>query len=121
MTGALEAAVVLGVFLLAEGAGLAVARNLAFSTLVFSELFRSFAARSPDRTFFSVGAFTNRSLLGVVGVSVLFQVLLQQSAWLCGLFRIAPLSPWQLAITVLAGLIPVTTLELSKFLPKSAG
>ena len=72
-TGALEAAVVLGVFvwsLRAEGLG--VARALAFDTLVISELFRAFAARSPTRLFGQVGVFTNVRLLAVVFLSVVF-------------------------------------------------
>ena len=49
----------LGVFVWALSArDLAEARNLAFSVLVFGELFRAFAARSTTRVFWEVGAFT---------------------------------------------------------------
>ena len=50
LTGALEAIVTLGVFVWAlRRSSLVEARDLAFNTLVFSELFRAFAARSPGR------------------------------------------------------------------------
>ena len=67
--GLLEAAATLGVFVWALNArDLAEARTLAFSTLVFGELFRAFAARSTTRLFWEVGAFTNLRLLAVVVV-----------------------------------------------------
>lgn len=37
--------------------------GLAFSVLVFAELFRAFAARSTTRLFWEVGAFTNIRLV----------------------------------------------------------
>ncbi|MCM2256018.1 MAG: cation-translocating P-type ATPase, partial [Vicinamibacteria bacterium] len=54
-----EAGVVLSVFLTRLEAGtVAEARSFAFSTLVFCELFRAFAARSRALTFWQVGTFT---------------------------------------------------------------
>ena len=74
-TGLLQAAATLGVFVWALNArDLSEARNLAFSVLVFGELFRAFAARSTTRVFWEVGAFTNLRLLGVVLFSVLMQL-----------------------------------------------
>ena len=75
VTGLLEAAVTLSVFAWAlNSRGLGEARNLAFSVIVFSELFRAFAARSTTRLFWEVGAFTNLRLLGVVLVSAVVQL-----------------------------------------------
>jgi Ca2+-transporting ATPase len=66
-TGLLQATATLGVFVWALNArDLSEARNLAFSVLVFGELFRAFAARSTTRVFWEVGAFTNVRLLAVV-------------------------------------------------------
>ena len=66
-TGLLQAVATLGVFVWALNTrDLINARNLAFSVLVFGELFRAFAARSTTRLFWEVGAFTNLRLLGVV-------------------------------------------------------
>lgn len=113
-TAAIEAAIVLAVFVATLDQGNPVARNMAFSTLVFSELFRSFAARSPDHVLFEVGAFTNLKLLGVVAISGAFQVALQFMPKAAELFQIAPLSMAQLAVAVGLGLVPVTVLEVAK-------
>src|SRR5262249_30999742 len=69
-----EAGVVLATFswMLRHG-GLLPARGLAFSTLVFCELFRAFAARSPRLLYWQVGAFSNLPLVAVVVVSALLQ------------------------------------------------
>ena len=54
-TGLLQAATTLGIFVWALNArDLVEARNLAFSVLVFAELFRAFAARSNTRLFWEV-------------------------------------------------------------------
>ena len=114
-TGVLQAAVTLGVFVWALRArDLAEARNLAFTTLVFGELFRSFASRSATKLFWEVGAFTNLRLLGVVVASVLIQIGIHHIPALEALFEIRDLSLEDCAITLLLGLIPVTVLELTK-------
>jgi Ca2+-transporting ATPase len=114
LTALLEGAVVLTIFLATLESGLDVARNMAFSTLVFSELTRSFAARSPDRVLFEVGAFTNLKLLAVVALSAAFQVALQHVAWVAEVFQVAPLEPRQALLAAGAGLVPVTVLEVRK-------
>jgi Ca2+-transporting ATPase len=115
LVGVLEAAVVLGVFLWADPAkNLELARSLAFSTLVFAELLRSFAARSPTRIFWEVGAFTNKVLLGVIIVFVLIQVMLYEIPAVRELFALVPLRREELALVLVLGLIPVTVLELAK-------
>ena len=62
----LQAAATLGVFVWALNARyVAEARNLAFSVLVFGELFRAFAARSARPLFWEVGVFTKRATRSV--------------------------------------------------------
>jgi len=129
-TGLLEAAVTLGVFVWAlDGRGVNGARSLAFSTLVFAELLRAFAARSPDRLFWEVGPLTNLGLLAVVLLSALVQLGLHTIPWTQGVFETRALSPADLALVFSLGLIPVSVLELSKVLrrwgkarvPRNAG
>ena len=90
------------------------ARNLAFSVLVFGELFRAFAARSTTRLFWEVGPLTNKWLLGVVLVSVLMQLGLHYLPSVQALFKIGPLSAADSALTLLVALGPVTIIEVSK-------
>ena len=116
-TGLLQAAATLGVFIWALSArDLIEARNLAFSVLVFGELFRAFAARSTTRVFWEVGVFTNRWLLGVVLFSVLMQLGMHYIPAAQAVFEIGPLSIADCALTVLVALGPVTVIELSKLI-----
>jgi Ca2+-transporting ATPase len=115
MTGLLQAGVTLGIFVWAlTSRDLTEARNLAFTVLVFGELFRAFAARSPTRTFWEVGAFTNLRLLGVVLVSVCVQLGIHHIPMTQAFFQIGALSPADCALTLLVGLVPVTLIELQK-------
>jgi P-type Ca2+ transporter type 2C len=121
-TGALQAAVTLGVFVWALRArGLDEARNLAFTTLVFGELFRSFASRSATKLFWEVGAFSNLRLLAVVVVSALVQIGIHHIPPLERLFQIRDLPMEDCALTLVLGLIPVTVLELSKLVRRAIG
>jgi Ca2+-transporting ATPase len=114
-TGLLQAGVTLSVFTWAlQARDLTEARNLAFSTLVFGELLRAFAARSSDRLFWEVGAFTNLRLLGVVVVSVFLQIGLHHIPWTQLLFQIGDLPLADCALALGLGLIPVSILELTK-------
>jgi Ca2+-transporting ATPase len=121
LTGLIEATVTLGVFAWAlDARGLDEARNLAFSVLVFTELFRAFAARSPDRIFWEVGAFTNLRLLGVVIVSVFLQLGLHHIPWAQDLFQLQDLPLADAGLALGLGLIPVSVLEIRKLVRRWA-
>jgi Ca2+-transporting ATPase len=114
-TGLLQAATTLGVFVWALNArDLVEARNLAFSVLVFGELFRAFAARSTTRLFWEVGAFTNVRLLAVVVFSVLLQLGIHHVPAAQAVFEIGPLTAADCALTLLVALVPVTVIEMAK-------
>jgi Ca2+-transporting ATPase len=114
-TGLLLAAVTLGMFAWAlKTRDLVEARNLAFSVLVFGELFRAFAARSTTRVLWEVGVFTNLRLLGVVAVSALIQLAIHHVPSTQAMFGIRPLSATDCALTISVALVPVTIIEASK-------
>ena len=120
-TGLVEAGVTLGVFIWAlRRRDLDEARDLAFNTLVFSELFRAFAARSPDKLFWQVGIFNNLRLVAVVVVSALIQIGIHQIPAAARLFRIQDLPLETRVMPFLLALIPVTALELRKLLRRPA-
>jgi Ca2+-transporting ATPase len=113
--GAMEAVVVLGVFVWAlRTRGLSEARALAFDTLVVSELLRSFAARSATRVLAQVGVFTNARLVAVVLASMLVQIGLHQIAGLAHLFELSSLHAADAVVAIALGFVPVTVLELAK-------
>ncbi len=93
---------------------LSEARNLAFSVLVFGELFRAFAARSTTRVFWEVGAFTNVRLLAVVVFSVLMQLGIHHIPAAQAVFEIGPLSAADCLLTLLVASGPVTVIEVAK-------
>jgi P-type Ca2+ transporter type 2C len=119
-TGLLQAGVVLGVFVWAmSDEGIDTARNLAFSTIVFVELFRAFGARHPDRTFWEVGALTNLRLLAVVAGSAFVQIGMHHVPVVQKLFHVTPLSMFDCVLTIGLGLMPVTILEVSKLVRRT--
>lgn len=114
-TGALQAIPVLTVFIWALAArGLEVARNLAFSALVFGELFRAFSARDPDRPFWEVGIFSNMKLFLIVLLSGMLQIGIHHIPATQELFNIGALSLADCGLSVAIGFIPVGILELRK-------
>jgi Ca2+-transporting ATPase len=116
-TGALQAAVVLAAFAVVHREhGLLAARDAAFTTLVFVELFRAFSARSPDRTFFQVGALSNLRLLAVVVGSAVVQLALHEIPIARTLLHLEPLDPVDAALALGLGLVPVSAIELAKLL-----
>jgi Ca2+-transporting ATPase len=113
--GLLEAVVVLATFgWVLQTDGLVAARTAAFTTLVFSELLRALAARSPSRLFWEVGPFTNLKLLGVVAGSILLQLGLLQLPATRELFGLAEIGLRECGFALLIGLIPVSAWELAK-------
>ncbi len=121
-TGLLQAVATLAVFVWALNArDLVEARNLAFSVLVFGELFRAFAARSTTRVFWEVGAFTNIRLLGVVVFSVLLQLGIHHIPAAQAVFEIGPLSAADCALTLLVAMGPVTVIEVTKLVRRWSG
>jgi len=117
LTGFLQGLVTLAVFGWALRArSLSAARDLAFTTLVLGELFRSFASRSRTRSLWKLGLFTNRSLVLVVGLSVAAQLVLHFVPVTRRLFQLAPLDGADLARALGASLVVVTVLEINKWL-----
>ncbi|HEY0705935.1 MAG TPA: HAD-IC family P-type ATPase, partial [Polyangia bacterium] len=114
-TGLLEATVVLGVFSWAlQTRPVTEARTLAFTTLVFAELFRSFAYRSSTRLLWEVGPFTNLRLVAVVAISLLIQLGMHDIPGMANLFQISDLAAADTVLTLALGLIPVSVIELAK-------
>lgn len=75
------------------------ARTMAFTTLVFAQLFNTFNCRSDRRSAFH-HLFTNRWLWGAIALSAAFQVAVVQLPFLNEPFRTTPLGvgDWALAI-----------------------
>lgn len=92
------------------------ARNLAFSVLVFSEVLRSFAARSELRSFFETDILSNLKLVAVVAVTVLVQLAIHHLPFTEEFFAIGEISMADCALSLAIGFIPVSVLETAKIL-----
>lgn len=115
--GLLEAGVVLGMYwYLLETQGEAQARNLAFTTIVFSQMLRAFGARSSSRVFWSVGAFSNLWLLGVVLITGLLQLSLHFVPFTQTVFELRPLTPSDSLLVLPVAFISITVVELKKLI-----
>lgn len=115
LTGLLQAAVSLGVFIWAlEYREVSEARNLAFSTLVVGELLRAFSARSETLPIWELGLLTNLRLLGVVVASLLLQLAIHHFAVTQSLFQISSLSVGDCLLSFACGSIPLVVIESSK-------
>lgn len=92
------------------------ARDLAFTALVASELFRSFSARSGSRTSWQVGIFTNSWILGVVIATFGLQVGIHYIPFFHSIFKISPLDLNEITYILPFALMTVTAEELVKLL-----
>lgn len=90
------------------------ARTYAFSFLVFAELFRSFACRSDEKTFFQMGAFSNIFHLIAVAIPLVFQIWLHHNDTFQSVFKVKHLEWQDCLIMIGVTLLPVTFLELRK-------
>ena len=110
-----EASVVLAVYAWGLSArGIVEARNLAFSVLVFSEVLRSFSARSDTRVFFETGALSNLRLVAVVACTVVAQLAIHHLPFTETLFDIGTISLVDCLMALAIGMIPVTLVETYK-------
>jgi Ca2+-transporting ATPase len=109
-----------GVFLVFNWAysrfDLDTARTIAFCTMVCFEWFRSFNARSDERTVFSLGIFRNRWLLLALACAVPLQLVIVYAPHLSTAFHTVPLGINQWAVAILAGASLFAIEELRKAL-----
>ena len=92
---------------LIEGAGnIRYAQTMAFTTLVFFNLFNVFNARSDEQSAF-VGLFSNHWLWGAVLLSLLLQAAVIYVPFLQQAFSTVSLSPghWSFSLTVASSVL----------------
>lgn len=93
------------VFLLASGPlgmGLRESRTMALATLIMSQLFHVFDARTEDRSFLEVGLFSNWWIIAAVGSSIVMLLTIVYVPDLGRLFKTDPLGWGDWALVVLA-------------------
>ncbi len=115
LTGLLTSGVSLTAFFVTlHNHSLATARGAAFSVLVFAELLRALGARSETKPIWRIPFFTNRNLIGVVGVSLLVQVFTQDNDFLERVLKTTGLPLADIALLLALGAVPLLALEALK-------
>ncbi len=82
--------------------GVNLARTMAFTTLVFAQLFYVFECRSEKYSPFELGFFKNKFLLLAVSLSVTMQIMVLYLPGMQHIFKTVPLEGWQWLIIILA-------------------
>ncbi len=119
LAGGLTTAVSFGVFLYGLQTGpVESARSLAFTALVFCELFKSFSFRSETHPVWRLSVRSNLQLPLVVAASFALQILLHHVEPLRRLLGTV-MPPWEQRWILLGlGLVPLVLLELAKLIPR---
>lgn len=94
--------------------GVAVARTMAFATLIISELLRSYSARSIKDTLFSIGIFSNRKLVWATLFSLALTLIVMEIPGVRELFKLTPLSVKDWVVILVGALIPLVLGEIQK-------
>jgi P-type Ca2+ transporter type 2C len=114
LTGCLTATVALVAFVSELRIGVESARSAAFFVLVVAELLRSFGARSPVRTIWEIGVFSNLRLFAVVVASFALQLLISQVHIFGVIFETEPVSLVQCLWRIGLGAVPLMVLQAVK-------
>lgn len=96
------------------GVGLLSARTMAFTTLVFSQLFFVFDCRSEEGGIFESGIFVNPLLVPAVLVSALMQIAVIYLPFLQAVFRTTALQGWQWLLILVVSCGPSLIIGLAK-------
>jgi len=89
------------------------AQTMAFSTLMFYQMFNVLNCRSEFNSLFKIGVFTNMKLWGAILISVLMQILVIHSP-LSAFFKTVPLTLMDWAYVVLVGSTVLIIVEIYK-------
>ena len=90
------------------------ARSVAFTTIVFFELFLVFSIRSPRETLWKIGVLTNKKLLLAVAASAALQIAVIQLPFLEPVFDTRALDALDWVQTFAVGLTAFLFVEMSK-------
>ena len=122
LVGALLLLGAFGLFEWAERSGLgdAVARTIAVNVFVFVEITYLFNCRSLTRSVFAINPFSNRWVLGGVGITIALQLLFTYAPLMNTAFKSAPLEAGMWLPIFAVGLVSFVAVEVEKLLRRRA-
>lgn len=104
----------------ADGSDAIRTQTVAFTTIVFFELFLVFAIRSPRQTLWRVGFLTNKKLIIAVLASMALQVLVIYAPFLSVPFGTEPLTAWDWIRTLVISFTAFLIVEALKVVRRVA-
>jgi Ca2+-transporting ATPase len=96
--------------------GVIVAETIAFVTLVLSELWRAYTARSENYPLLKLGIFSNKWMQYAVGFSIVLLLLVVYVPFLQGVFNTTALTLREWSLILPLTLIPAIVAEIEKML-----
>jgi Ca2+-transporting ATPase len=90
------------------------ARTMAFVVLAAAQLFYSLSMRSPTKSIFQVGLFTNKPLLVAIVAGLFLQLVVISVPFLAKAFKVQNLSVFDWGLVFGFALVPLTVNELIK-------
>jgi Ca2+-transporting ATPase len=91
-------------------------QTMIFATLTFSQMTLALAVSSERDSFFSIGPFKNRILLGAVLLSTLLQMAVIYVPFLQQIFHTTALSPRELVVALVASTVVFWAVESRKWI-----
>jgi len=98
-----------------RGVDVRIAETMAFLTLSFAELFRSYTVRSERASLFRIGVFSNKYMQAAVGLSIVLLLLVANVPFLQPIFNTQFLNGTEWLIVLGLALIPAVAEEVTKF------
>ncbi|HSU28389.1 MAG TPA: cation-translocating P-type ATPase, partial [Chitinophagaceae bacterium] len=93
-------------------------RTIVFTTLIASNLFLTFTARSFDRVVYKQGQEKNKLVPVIIAISAFFLLALHTIPFVRELFRLAPISIGQFSLCLVIAFVSVIWFELYKLRKK---
>jgi Ca2+-transporting ATPase len=90
-------------------------QTMVFTTLVFAQMGNALAIRSNTESVFSIGIFSNRTMIGAIVLTFVLQLALLYVPFMQKIFETQPLNARDLAIAVFVSAIIFVAVELDKW------
>ena len=101
-----------------RGEDISYARTVAFSVLVFSQLFHALDCRSEKESIWELGLFTNKFLLLAVAASISLQIMLHHFDLTNRIFKTQPLDAFDMIFSLGIAIVPMLIIEGWKVLKR---
>lgn len=93
-------------------------QTMAFTVLCFSQMGHVMAIRSERESIFKIGVFSNKPMLGALLLTVSLQLMIIYTPFFNNIFKTAPLTIYELGITILVSSIVFWAVEMEKIFKK---